>query len=287
VDTKNVRLTILISLFAASLLAQDGSDVAARLYNRTEYSAAVKVLTKAPANETNLALLGQSWFMLGDFSKSTDALEKAAALAPQNSMIQTWLGRAWGRRAETSFALKAFGYASKTRQSFERALQLNPANTEALGDLFDYYIEAPGIVGGGMDKAAGLLPAFAKYDPVGGYLAQARIDEKKKQFDNAESSLRRAIACAPRQAGLVIALAQFFSRQGRYDESERLFQQAANLAPDSPRILFAQADSNIKAQRNIDQARSLLKQYLAAGNLTPNDPPRWEALHLLKKAEGS
>ncbi len=35
------------------------------------------------------------------------------------------------------------------------------------------------------------------------------------------------------------------------------------------------------------EARDLLKQYLAAKNLTPDDPPRWEALRLLKKAESS
>ena len=33
-----------------------------------------------------------------------------------------------------------------------------PANTEALGDLFDFYVEAPPVVGGGMEKARSLLP---------------------------------------------------------------------------------------------------------------------------------
>jgi tetratricopeptide (TPR) repeat protein len=234
----------------------------------------------------NPELPGERYFMLGDFKKAVDTLEKAAAIDPTDSMIQTWLGRAWGRRAETSFPLLAAGYATKSRQAFERALQLNPGNTAALGDLFDFYMDAPGLVGGGLEKAAGLLPQFDRYDPVGSLLAQARIDERKKQFDGAEAGLRRAIEMEPRKVGLVISLAQFLSRRGRYEESEKAFGQAANVAPDSPRILYARADSYISARRNLDQARDLLKKYLAANNLTPDDPPRWQAMNLLRKAGG-
>jgi tetratricopeptide (TPR) repeat protein len=263
----------------------------ATLYNRTEYAAAAAVLNRSDATAQNLELLGQCWFMLGDFKKATDALERAAAMDPPDSMnasmIQTWLGRAWGRRAETSFALLAAGFATKSRQAFEKALQLNPGNADALGDLFDFYMDAPGLIGGGMDKAAGLLPQIDKYDPVGGRLAQARIDEKKKQFASAEADLRRAIEMGPGKVGLVLNLAQFLSRRGRYEESEAAFRQAAGVAPDSPRILYARADAYISARRNMDQARDLLKKYLAANNLTPNDAPRWQALNLLKKAGGS
>src|ERR1700722_2332436 len=148
------------------------AERAASFYNQTEYAKAIAELNQSPVTADNMELLGQCYFMSGEFSKATDTLEKAAALAPADSMIQTWLGRAWGRRAETSFALKAMGYATKTRQAFEKALQLDPGNAEALGDLFDFYVEAPGIIGGGMDKAAGLFPQFAKYDPVGLLLAQ-------------------------------------------------------------------------------------------------------------------
>jgi len=263
----------------------------ATLYNRTEYAAAVAALNQSDPNAGNLELLGQCWFMLGDFKKATDALERAAAMAPPDSMnasmIQTWLGRAWGRRAETSFALLAAGYATKSRQAFEKALQLNPGNADALGDLFDFYMDAPALIGGGIDKAAGLLPQFDKYDPVGAILAQARIDERKKQFAGAEADLRRAIEVGPGKVGLVLNLAQFLSRRGRYEESEKAFRQASNMAPDSPRILYARADSYIGARRNLDQARDLLKKYLAATSLTPDDPPRWQALNLLKKAGGA
>ena len=98
--------------------------------------------------------------------------------------------------------------------------------------------------------------------------------------------MRAAIRIAPERLDPVLELAQFLARRGRHEESDQAFQQAASLAPDSPRILFARAESLIKGKRNLAEAHDLLKQYLAAKGLTPDDPPRWEALRLLKKTEG-
>ncbi len=284
-----MRTVILICFLTGLLSAADGAPPvdARNLYDHGDYSAAIAALRRAPANAENLELLGQCYFMQGEFKKATDSLEKAAALDPKDSMIQTWLGRAWGLRAQTSFPLTAFGYANKTRQSFEKAVKLDPSNPEALGDLFDFYMAAPGVVGGGVDKAAALLPQFEKYDPVGGYLAKARLDEKKKEFVSAEANLRRAVQAEPHKPGVFVELAKFLSRRGRYDESEKVFHQAASVAPGSPQILFARADSYIKARRNMDQARDLLRKYIDADNRTPHDPPVWEARDLLRKAEGT
>jgi len=77
------------------------------------------------------------------------------------------------------------------------------------------------------------------------------------------------------------------ARRGRLDESEKAFLQAEKMAPSSPKILFSRAEVLIKANRDLANARNLLKKYLAAPNLTPDDPPRSEALKLLRKAQGA
>ena len=196
------------------------------------------------------------------------------------------MGRAYGRRAETSFAFGALSFATKSREEFEKAVQLDPANPEAVNDLFDFYIEAPAMVGGGHDKARKLLSTLATCDPEAVYFAEARLAEDRKQFDLAESHLRQAVRAVPNKVGQVLNLARFLARRERYDESDRVFLQARQMAPDSPRVLFARAETCIKTRRHTDEARELLKKYLAAKNLTPDDPPRSEALKLLKKVEG-
>jgi hypothetical protein len=65
-------------------------------------------------------------------------------------------------------------------------------------------------------------------------------------------------------------------------ESDLLFEQAARMAPNNPRVMFERATSYIKEKRDLDTARKLLQQYIKAP-LTPDDPPRERAEAMLKK----
>lgn len=126
---------------------------------------------------------------------------------------------------------------------------------------------------------------ISELEPSEYYLLQARLAEKRKEWATAEQHLRRAIDLAPKQAGRVVDLAKFLARQGRHQESDAAFQQAARIAPSKPSILFERASTYVRTKRNLDEARALLKQYLAS-ELTPNDPPREEAEKLLKQVGG-
>jgi tetratricopeptide (TPR) repeat protein len=282
-----VRVAILIPLLTGFVFANGPTGGGALdLYNHADYADAIALLARQSPDAQNLELLGQCYYQQGDLKRAVDTLERAAALAPADSTIQMWLGRAWGGRAETAFALAAFGYAQKAREAFENAVRLDPANAQAIGDLFDFYVEAPPVVGGGIEKAQSLIPRMEKCDPTGARVAWSRIHEERQQFDKAEAELREAIRLVPTQVNLSLDLARFFSRRGRYGDSEKAFERAASQAPDSPRILFVRATAYIDAGRSEEQARDLLREYIAAKNLTPADPPVWEARRLLRKVKG-
>jgi Flp pilus assembly protein TadD len=266
--------------------APSSLEQAAKLYRNTDYQGSLQILLALPQKDAEvLDLIGKDQFMLGDFKKATELFEKAVALDPSNSEYEHWLGKSFGRRAEIASVFTAAGLASKARQHFEKAVALNPGNQEAVGDLFEYYLEAPGILGGGLDKAAKLAERMSNLDAAEGLWAQARIAERRKDFSTAEDRFRRAMAAAPKQVGRVIDLAKFLSKQGRVEESEQAFQAAERIAPNSPKLLFERAETYIKAGRNIDAARELLKRYLDTA-LSPEDPPRLEAEKLLRQAGG-
>jgi len=271
-------------LVLSSALAAPPAEHARELFQRTEYQEALQLLA-AQGNQDGAVhhLMGRCHYLLEDFKKATEAFEKAVEAEPGNSDYRLWLGRAWGRRAETSIFLTAAGYASKARQNFEKAVALNPRNAEALNDLFEYYLQAPGILGGGVDKATALTERIRELDPAEYHYAQARLAEKRDDFQSVENHLRRARELAPQQVGRVLDLARFLARRGRWEESEAAFRQAREMAPDSPKVLFEQASAYVRARRNLDAARELLKRYLAS-RLTPDDPPRHEAERLLKRA---
>ncbi len=253
------------------------------LYQRTDYAGSLKELLANNDRDAAIYLLmGQDYFGLAEYKQATDSLEKAVALAPDNPECFLWLGRAYGRRAETSNPFSAPGFASKARQMFEKAVALDPANREAVGDLFDYYLGAPGFLGGGENKAESLAAKVAQHDPAEGLYYQAQLDDHRKQYDSAEKHLRASMELAPRQVGRVVALARYLALHGQAKESDALFDQAQRIAPGDPRVIYERASAYVKSGRNLDEARKLLHRYLQAP-ITPNDPPKSDAQNLLRK----
>jgi Flp pilus assembly protein TadD len=289
-ELSKLKKRLFTPVFAAALLAGSlgaaPSDMerARALYQRADYAAALELLSStAPKTAAVYQLMGLCYYQQADAKKASEQFERAVNLEPANPDYHLWFGRALGRRAETSSFITAPGLASKAREQFERAVELSPRNTEAMSDLFEFYVEAPGILGGGLDKAAALAEKMGQVNPAEYHWAQARLAEKRKQYQAAEEQLRQAAALAPRQVGRLVDLAKFLAKTGRFDESERTLRQAETVAPDAPRLMFERASIYIQAGRNIPAARDLLKKYLQAP-LTPNDPSRDEALRLLKTA---
>ena len=278
---------LFISASAILLASSPDLDRARKLYNLTEFEQSLQVLQSIPDKDGQVwELIGRNYYGAGDFKKATESLEKAVAALPRSSEAYLWLGRAYGRRAETSSPITAPGYASKARQNFERATQLNPDNLDAQSDLFEYYLEAPGFLGGGFDKASATAEQIARINPAEGHWAQAKLAEKRKEFSSAEAQFQRAFEIAPQQIGRLIDLARLFTKQGRYHEADLSLAKAEQIAPDSPKLMFARADLYIKSKRNLDVARELLKRYLNS-TLTPEDPPRSDAEKLLRQVQGS
>lgn len=271
-----------LSLAAAARAAGSDLERAEDAYQRTEYKAALHTLLPvSPKNGAVYALAGKAYYMDGQYRNAISYLEKAVAEDPRNSQYYDWLGKAYGRRAEESSFLTALPYANKTRAAFEKAAALDPANLEALGDLFEYYLQAPGIVGGGVDKAEEVSARIGRLNEAEYHFTRARLAEKWKKVQVVEAELRKAMELAPREMGRVIDLAGFLAGHGRYEESDALFRVAAQMEPDSPRLLFARASSYIQSGRNLEEARMLLRQY-SESRITPDDPPRSEVARLLK-----
>ena len=179
--------------------------------------------------------------------------------------------------------LSALGYAKKTVRAFERAVELGPSNLEALSDVFEYYLQAPGMVGGGLDKAEDIAKRFAGLNAAEYHWARARLAEKRKDFETAEREFRAAFATAPNELGRALDLATFLSSRGRYSESDTLFRAAEDNYPRSPKVLYARAAAYIQSKRKLGQAEALLDRYLEL-QTTPEDPSRREAAALLKSA---
>ena len=133
-------MRILSGLWLLVVAAQASPDVvrrASELYQSTDYKNSLRILAEDPAPDAeNYLLSGKNHFMLGDYKKAIEFFEKAVALSPASSDYELWLGRAWGRRAETSGWLTAGFNASKARQCLEKAVALDAAQPPKPGTIY-------------------------------------------------------------------------------------------------------------------------------------------------------
>ena len=87
------------------------------------------------------------------YKDAVKIFQQLVAQEPENSNYYHWLGKNYGRIAENAPWLTAMSMAKKTRKAFVRAVELDEKNIDALKDLRQYYLDAPGFLGGSKKKA--------------------------------------------------------------------------------------------------------------------------------------
>ena len=211
------------------------------------------------------------------------SLRKAVALDPNNSRYHMWLGRIYGEKADGSNFFSAASLAGKVRTEFEAAVRLDPNNVDARSDLGEFYLEAPGIVGGGRDKAEAQAQALAALDPAKADYLKGRIAEKKKDLAGAEKEYRAAIEASHGSALTWFNLALFFRHQQRWNDMEDAIQHAVSAQVDRPEIIMESGEVLLRSGRNFPAAVQYLRRYLAL-NSKVEEAPAFKAHYLLGTA---
>jgi tetratricopeptide (TPR) repeat protein len=273
-------LALLPSLSSADsadskLLAEGRMDDAViSLHNR---------IASSPKDAESYNLLCRAYFALADWDQAIPACEKAVSLDPGNSQYHLWLGRVYGEKADHSHFVTAAGFAKKVHAEFETAVRLNPSSAEARTDLAEFYLEAPGIMGGGRDKAEAQAQKIAELDPVRAGWVKARLAEKNNNLVVAENDYRAAIVASHGSALAWRNLASFYRQTGRLDEMQDAIHHVSAAPMDQPEVLMECANMLIRSNRDLPQATQLLRRYLSS-SLTVEAGPAFKAHYLLGTA---
>ena len=199
--------------------------------------------------------------------------------SPDNSRYHLWLGRAYGEKADHASFFSAAFLAKKVRTEFETAVQLSSDSADARTDLAEFYLEAPGIVGGGEDKAEVQAQTLAKLDPARAHWVIGRIAQKNHDPVTAEKEYRAAIEVSHGGAIPWLNLAFFYRRMERYDDMEDAINHAASAQMNAPEVLMESAETLIAAGRDFPFAVELLQRYLSS--TTVEQAPAFKAHYLL------
>lgn len=240
---------------ANTLLQQGKVDQASALLQQT--------LAQQPGDAWAHALLCRVYYAQDMADSAISECEKAVANAPNDSDTQMWLGRAYGLKASHANPLVAFGYARKVAGSFQRAVALDPSNFHAMNDLGEYYVNAPGIVGGGIDKAQDLASKMRSRFPAQSHRLSALIAEKRGDLATAESEFKAAADTAKTPEAYV-DLGHFYQRHHEPDKAVAPLQAAIDADHHRDAALVDAASILTAAHRSPDLAESVLREYLTS-----------------------
>jgi tetratricopeptide (TPR) repeat protein len=238
-------------------------------------------ISHSPTDAESYNLLCRAYFTLEEWDRGIAACERARNLDPENSLYQLWLGRIYGEKADRAGLWSAAGLAKKTRMAFERAVELDPRNWEARTDLAEFYLEAPGIVGGGKEKARAQADAIMPLNPGMAHWVAARIAEKNKDASTAEREYRAAVIASHSGARAWLDLASFLRRANRFDEMEQALRNLESSPLDHPPALMDGANMLLRTGRDSSLAVRLLRRYLSS---PVEEGPAFKAHDLLGQA---
>ena len=280
--TRASRVLLLLLLLIASLTASVADSAKDMLAAGRIDEAITELngrLSSAPADAESSNLLCRAYFALEDWNRAESSCRKAASLDPDNSRFHLWLGRVYGEKADRANFLAAAGLAGKVRGEFERAVQLSPKDVDARLDLAEFYLAAPGIVGGGEQKARQQAQFIATVNPAREHWVYARIAEQKKDTATAEREYHQYIDLSQGDAEAWLNLALFLRRQKRFDEMEQAIVKLSQAPMPKLDVLVEASQMLYRAGRNYPFATQLLNRYLAAGPVEA--APAFKAHHQL------
>lgn len=181
------------------------------------------VLQQHPQDAEAAAGLATVNLAEGQNKAGVDWAQKAIELAPGVALYRMLLGVAYGEYVHDVSVFSQLGIAYKVRDTFRDAVKLDPENSQARAGLAKYYILAPGIAGGSLEKATAQITALDKIDPVQAAAVRATWAEHSKNDSEAETYLRTAAKLDDSGNG-DYWLGDFLLKHKRYADAVQAFE---------------------------------------------------------------
>ena len=258
-------LCIASTAMAANAKQEAGLEAGRRAYEASEYAKAIQVLQAAAANDPQNGevqlLLTKCYLELLEYDPAIKSAEKAVAIDAQNSVYHEWLGRAYGEKADHASLFSAMSLAKKTRKEFDTAMQLDGKNFSARQALIEFDCSAPGIVGGGEEKALPQIKQLSEMDAAEGHYAAGNCRRQKKDFAVADEEFAKALESNPKSAVLIYDIGDYAVKRGQPERLLVVAEMGERVASGDPRGKFYRGVALVLKKENPEEAERLLREY--------------------------
>lgn len=264
----------LFTFVLPSLNAQSDIERGRELFKNKKYSEArtvfENILSQSSYNAEANYYLGSICLRADrDPDKAIEYLEKAIDAEPNNSLYHLVLSSALGNKAMQSNVIKQALLAPKIKNELEKAVELDPKSIEARSGLCQFYLMAPGIMGGSIEKAKQQAEAIRNLDAYRGYLVYASIYNREEDWDQAETYYKKAVAADPMKAAPYHQLGYLYLKLNRNQEAVSHFLKMVEHDPDNANSYDSLGDGYL-ANGQLDEA---LNSYSKAVAIDPQFAP--------------
>lgn len=261
-----LRLLAVATALPISLGAQAASPDPAALFEARRYAEAREAFEHGiranPADGRAAYYLGRIALVDGNAGKAQEWLERAVKLDGRNAAYHHWLGRAYSREALRAGKLRQMKLAGRIRDEFKQAVALDPNHLEARFDLLQYYVVAPGIMGGSEGKAREQAAEIRRRNAFRGHLAYGAIAEDAKDNAAAEREYAAAVAEYPDSLIGFYTLGAFYTRRKQYDRAFDLCERLVRERQDPVAQYYLGRIASISGEQ-LDRGAEALRGYLA------------------------
>jgi tetratricopeptide (TPR) repeat protein len=276
-----VAVAVLFVLIPFPSSGQTQFEKAVRLYDDGNTAQSKRSFLEAVKEDPRNA---EAYYYLGvlsiqsDYEGAIDYLRKAVELADTSAKYHLMLGNAYGSKAQRAGIFSKFSAATNCKEQYLAAISLDPKFTEARMSVIEYYLQAPGIIGGSIEKAVAEADTIKTYDPYAGYLSEGRVHEYQKESAQQEQCYLKAISSNSRKLDAYRALWLLYVNQNNGTKADEVFKKAAKEVDDKSGLYYL-AGLYYLGKNDLSTARSMFETALK------KDPGNFPVYYQLGKTD--
>lgn len=225
---------------------------------------AQSVLAHSPNDEMAVHCLGMISVEMKRPREAVGHFERAVKLNDKSSLHHLWLGNALGDLADSTSKIKQPFLARRIKSEFERAVELDPRSVEARKGLIQFFVQAPGVMGGSIDKAKDQAREIGKINAMRGHWEMGKIQLHDKHVAEAEAEYLAAIKDSPDSAVIWYATQTFYQNQQRWADAFALYDRMLTQFPSDPMVHFQIGRTAAISGEQLDRGESELKAWIAS-----------------------
>jgi tetratricopeptide (TPR) repeat protein len=151
--------------------------------------------------------------------------------------------------------------------------------------MIEFDCSAPGIAGGGEDKARPEIQRLSELDAAEGRYAAGNCRRQKKDYAAADAEFQKGLALHPKSADLIYDIGDYYMKRDQANELAIVLKEGERADPADPRGYFFRAVILVLQKQKPAESAKLIREYIVRAPKRNNYPSKAMAHYWLGRIE--